>query len=269
MTKISDAHAIVTGGSEGIGLATAGALVDRGANVSLVARSEAKLAAAKASLGASVHTAAADVADFDALSTAFGALVEAQGPCDVLLTSAGYSHPGYFAEIPVAEFRRQMEVNFLGTVHAARLVVPSMVERGHGHVCVVSSVAGFIGVFGFTAYSPTKFAVKGFAEALRDEVHPHGVRVSIVYPPDTETPGFRAENEIKPEECARISATIKPVGADRVGRAIARGIEHNKLHITVDPLSAALLRGGGMLGPVLRGMSNRAVRQVRRERADG
>ena len=269
MTRLSGAHAIITGGSEGIGLAAATALLERGARVSIVGRSEEKLTAAKDLLGPSVHTAAADVADFDALSAAFESLAASQGPCDVLVTSAGYSHPGHFAEIPIEEFRRQMDVNLLGTVHAARLVVPSMMERQSGHVCVVSSVAGIIGVFGFTAYSPTKFAVKGFAESLRDEVHPHGVRVSIVYPPDTDTPGFRAENEIKPEECARISATIKPVPAERVGRAIARGIERDKLHITIDPLSRVLLRGVGVLGPALRAMSNRAIRQVRRERGEG
>ncbi|MCZ7536960.1 MAG: SDR family oxidoreductase [Acidimicrobiia bacterium] len=269
MTKLSGAHAIITGGSEGIGLATAEAMIARGARVSLVARSEEKLAAAKASLGGSAETVAADVADADALAEAVGALTAAQGPCDVLVTSAGYSHPGHFMEIPPEEFRRQMEVNFLGTVHATRLVLPSMVERRRGHVCVVSSVAGFLGVFGFTAYSPTKFAVKGFAESLRDEVHPHGVRVSILYPPDTETPGFRTENEGKPEECARISATIKPISAERVGKAVVHGIERNRIHITADPLSAVLLRGVGFLGPVLRGMSDRAVRQVRRERGGG
>ncbi len=269
MTKLSGAHAIITGGSEGIGLATARAMIARGARVSLVARDEEKLAAAAASLGGSTRTEAADVADPDALAAAVARLTAEQGPCDVLVTSAGYSHPGHFAEIPLEQFRRQMEVNFLGTVHAARLVIPTMMDRRRGHVCVVSSVAGFLGVFGFTAYSPTKFAVKGFAESLRDEVHPYGVRVSILYPPDTETPGFRTENEGKPEECARISATIKPITADRVGRAVARGIERNRIHITADPLSAVLLRAVGVLGPVLRGMSNRAVRQVRRERGRG
>lgn len=268
MTKLSGAHAIITGGSEGIGLAAAAALLERGARVSLVGRSEEKLAAAQVALGSSVHTAAADVADFEALSAALGTLTAAAGPCDVLVTSAGYSHPGHFTEIPIEEFRRQMEVNVLGTVYAARLVVPSMMERRSGHVCVVSSDAGVVGVFGFTAYSPTKFAVKGFAESLRDEVHPYGVRISIVYPPDTETPGFRRENEIKPEECARISATIKPIAAEKVGRAIARGIERNRLHITADPLSAVLVRGSGVLGPVLRMLSNRSVRQVRRERGE-
>lgn len=175
--------------------------------------------------------------------------------------------PGYFADIPIEAFRREMEVNYLGTVYATRLVVPAMRERRRGHVCVVSSVAGVVGVFGYTAYSPTKFAVKGFAEALRDEVHPFDVRVSIVYPPDTDTPGLHTENEHKPAECARISATIKPITAAKVGRAIVRGIERDKLHITADPLSATLVRSVGLLGPVLRATNDRTIRKVTRAAA--
>jgi 3-dehydrosphinganine reductase len=266
MTALADAHAIVTGGSEGIGLATGAALLAHGARVSIVSRNSEKLAAAAAGLGGSVQTAAADVADPDALAAAFAQLCDTHGPCDILVTSAGYAHPGYFSEIPIEEFRREMEVNYLGTVHAVRLVIPSMKQRRRGHVCVVSSDAGLVGVFGFTAYSPTKFAVKGFAEALRDEVRPHDVRVSIAYPPDTDTPGLRTENEIKPEECKRISATIKPISAERVGRAIVRGIERDRIHITADPLSAALVRGVGLLGPVLRSMNDRTIRKVMRER---
>jgi 3-dehydrosphinganine reductase len=269
MTELGDAHAIVTGGSEGIGLATAAALLDRGARVSIVSRNEEKLAVAATALGGSAQTAAADVSDPDALAAAFAQLCDRHGPCDILVNSAGYAHPGYFSDIPAEAFRREMEVNYLGTVHATRLVLPSMQDRRRGHICVVSSVAGVVGVFGFTAYSPTKFAVKGFAEALRDEVKPYAVRVSIVYPPDTDTPGLHAENETKPEECKRISATIKPIHADKVGQAIARGIERDKLHITADPLSAALVRGVGMFGPVLRAMNDRTIRKVMRERGTG
>lgn len=268
MTGLQGAHAIITGGSEGIGLATAAAMLERGANVSIVSRNEEKLAAAAAQLGGRVQVAAADVADPEALASAFASLCDARGPCDVLVTSAGYSHPDHFSDIPLEEFRREMEINYLGTVYATRLVVPSMKERLRGHVCVVSSVAGIVGVFGFTAYSPTKFAVKGFAESLRDEVHPYDVRVSILYPPDTDTPGFRTENEIKPEECARISATIKPITAEKVARAVVRGIERDKLHITADPLSKILIRGVGVLGPVLRAMNDRTVSKVRKERGE-
>ena len=269
MTSLRGAHAIITGGSEGIGLATAAAMLDRGARVSLVSRSREKLDDASALLGGRVQTAAADVADHSALASAFDTLVSAQGPCDVLVTSAGYSHPAHFSEVPLDEFRKEMEVNYLGTVYATRLVMPSMTERKRGHVCVVSSVAGFVGVFGFTAYSPTKFAVKGFAEALRDEVAPYDVRVSVLYPPDTDTPGFHDENKIKPEECKRISATIKPISAEKVAAAVVRGIERDKIHITADPLSRVLLRSIGVLGPVLRGMNDRTVRKVRKERGEG
>ena len=121
-------------------------------------------------------------------------------------------------------------------------VIDGMRQRRRGHLCFVSSTAGLLGVYGYTAYSPTKFALRALAEALRSEVAPDRIRVSVVYPPDTDTPGFALENEVKPPETAAISATVKPVQADRVAAAIVRGIERNRITITADPLTATLAR---------------------------
>ncbi|HOT81168.1 MAG TPA: SDR family NAD(P)-dependent oxidoreductase, partial [Microthrixaceae bacterium] len=194
MTKLAGAHVIVTGGSEGIGLATAQLAARRGATVSLIARRPDVLAEAAASIGGPVGTAAADVTDAAALATAIDGLVAAQGPCDVLVCCAGYALPGYFDDLPVEEFDRHMQVNYLGAVHAVRAVLPSMRARRRGHVIVTSSTAGIIGVFGYGAYSPTKFAIRGLAEVLRAETVGDGIGVGIVYPPDTKTPGFDREN---------------------------------------------------------------------------
>ncbi|HEX5614283.1 MAG TPA: SDR family oxidoreductase [Acidimicrobiia bacterium] len=266
MTTLSGAHVVVTGGSEGIGLAAARACAARGARVSLLARRVDRLAAAARELGGDVHTESVDVTDADAVARAVDACVAHHGPCDVLVTSAGLAEPGYFAELDLDVFRRQMDVNYFGTLHAVRAVVPAMVARRAGHVVLVSSDVGFMGVFGYSAYAPTKFAVKGLGECLRAELAPAGVHVSIVYPPDTETPGFARENEAKPEETARISASISPVPASRVGEAIARGVERNRLTITCDPQSAVLARSIGLAGPVVRWFMDRTVRQVQRTR---
>ncbi len=260
MTVLAGAHALVTGGSEGIGLATAAALGARGARVSIVARDPVKLAAARERLGAAAVVA--DVTDPDGLTAAVAELRAAQGPVDVLVTCAGASEPGRFTDLDDEAFRRQWELNVAGTVRACRLVVPSMLERRRGHLVLVSSVAGFLGIYGFTAYAPTKFAVRGFGEALRGEVAPYGVRVSIVYPPDTDTPGLRREQDRKPAETAAISATIPPLPAERVAAAIVRGIERNRLHVTADPTSALLLRVGPLLDPLLRRLEDRTVRRV-------
>ncbi len=113
------------------------------------------------------------------------------GPVDVLLTSAGGAHPGYFGELDDAVFRAQMDVDYFGTLHAVRAVVPSMTERGRGHLVLVSSTAALVGVFGYSAYAPAKYAVRGLAETLRPELAPAGIVVACAYPPDTRTPGLR------------------------------------------------------------------------------
>jgi 3-dehydrosphinganine reductase len=266
MTRLSGAHVVITGGSSGIGLETARLAVERGARVSLIARDAAKLADAAADVGAA-SMASADVADAPALRGAIERVVAQVGPCDVLLTSAGSSHPGYFERLDDAVFRDQMEVDYFGTLHAVRAVVPSMIERGRGHVVTVSSTAGLIGVFGYTAYAPAKFAVRGLAETLRGELAPHGIVVACVYPPDTRTPGFDAENELKPPETERISAAIKPREAVDVARAVVKGIEKDRLVITADAQTAALARGAGLLGPYVRWSMDRQVGKVRRERS--
>ncbi len=209
MTKLANAHVVITGGSSGIGLETARLAVARGARVSLIARDAGRLAAAADQIGAAV-TAPADVTDADALAAALTTATEVNGPCDVLVTSAGSSYPGYFERLDDAVFREQMDVDYFGTLHAVRAVVPSMIERGRGHLVTISSTAGLIGVFGYSAYGPAKYAVRGLAETLRPELAPHGIVVACAYPPDTRTPGFDAERALKPAETERISAAIKP-----------------------------------------------------------
>jgi 3-dehydrosphinganine reductase len=260
VTRLRDAHVIVTGGSMGIGRAVAAAAAGRGARVSIIARGEEQLRTAAAELGAAWRRA--DVTDEAALRTAIDELTGEQGPCDVMVTSAGFAHPGYSWELPTEVFRTQMEVNYLGTVHAIWAVLPSMMQRRRGHLVVISSDVGLFGVYGYTAYAPTKFAVRGLAESLRGEVAPYGIGVSIAYPPDTETPGFDAENRIKPPETARISASIRPRSAQQVADAIVTGIERDRLTITADPTTAFLARGIGIVGPVVRAMMDRDVRRV-------
>jgi 3-dehydrosphinganine reductase len=159
-----------------------------------------------------------------------------------------------------------MEVDYFGTLHSVRAVVPSMIERKRGHLVLVGSVAALIGVFGYSAYAPAKYAVRGLAETLRVELAPYGIVVACAYPPDTNTPGFERENVLKPPETARISETIKPREADAVAQAIVRGIERDRVVITADFQTAALTRAAGLLRPYLRVTMDRTVRKVRKQR---
>jgi 3-dehydrosphinganine reductase len=267
VTQLAGAHVLITGGSSGIGLATAARCLDRGAAVSIVARDVDRLTTARDELAARsptarVATASADVTDAAALVRAIDACIGELGPVDVLVTSAGDGHPGHFADLSDDVFRAQMEVNYFGTLHAARAVVPRMVERGRGHLVFVSSTVALLGVYGFSAYAPAKYAVRGLAETLRPELKPHGIVVACAYPPDTDTPGLVRENEHKPEATKRISATIKPRSSDAVGEAIVRGVERNRIVITADLQSSAFHRGGGLLAPALNAVVDRKVRDV-------
>lgn len=270
--ELRGAHAIVTGGSSGIGLATARQLASRGATVSLVARGPERLETAAEDLrksGATVSTAAADVADKVALESAIGTLTESCGPCDVLVTSAGIARPGHFLELEDEVFRQLMEVDYFGTLYAIRAVAPSMVERGRGAIVAISSAAGLIGIYGYTAYTPAKFAVRGLTESLRAELAPHGIHVGCVCPPDVDTPQLTDENRFKPRETRAISGTGRPMSAERVAAAILDGIDRKRFLICPDTTSRLLGRFGSLVWPLLNRDFDRRVRRVRARATGG
>ena len=270
--EFHNAHAIVTGGSSGIGAATARLLLERGARVSLLARGQERLDATAAALrggGASVQTATVDVTDAAAIRSAVAAVTDAQGPCDILITSAGFAHPGYFEQLDNENFRTHMEVNYFGTLYPVRAVVPGMIERRRGSIVGVSSAAGLIGIFGYTGYAASKFAVRGFFESLRAELVPYDIHVGCAFPPDVETPMLAYENQFKPEETKAIAGTIRPLSADTVAESIVRGIEQRQFAIIPDLTTKALARTAGLLSGTLAGAFDKKVQQVRRRRAAG
>ncbi len=259
MTTLDGAHVLVTGGSEGIGLETARLLLTCGARVTVLSRSADKLAAAAVEVPG-LRTVSCDVTDEEALSAAVAAL----DPVDVLIAAAGGAEPGHFLELSCDSLRRQLEVNYLGSLHAVRAVLPGMLERGQGHVVLVSSVAALCGVFGYGGYSPAKAALVNLAEVLEAEYAHRGLTVSVLFPPDTITPGFERENLTKPAETAAVSAMVKPLPAAVVARALVHGIERNRRTITADPASALLARATSVLAPVVRLSMRRTVRKTRR-----
>jgi 3-dehydrosphinganine reductase len=268
MTRLDDAHVLITGGSSGIGLATARRALARGARVSLVARDRERLAAAEDDLEAGAHDPTvvcaepADVTDRESFEQALGLLIAQFGPVDVLVTCAGGAEPGHFEEMGPDVFDRQMRLNYFGTLNPIQAVVPSMIERRHGHLMLVASAAAIIGVYGYSAYVPAKFAVRGLAETLRGELRPYGVRVGCAYPPDTDTPGLAAEEATKPEATKTLSAKIKVKPADAVAADIVRGIERDRLTVTSDTQTALLARASGLLAPIVRTTVDRHVRRA-------
>ena len=266
--NLRDQHVLITGGSSGIGLALAQRAAAAGAKLSLVARDPAKLESAHAAIRAE-HSAAAVViapADVSVQAEVLAALAEAErvhGPVDVLITSAGVAQPGYFEEVPIEVFERTMAVNYFGTLYPLKAVVPAMRRRGRGAVVLISSGAGLCGIFGYTPYSPTKFALRGLAEALRAELADTGVEVMIVYPPDTDTPQLAEENRTKPVETKAITAGAGLWTADAVARVTLEGLARGRFSVTPGFSLTALAWLHSLLAPVLRWEFDRKARRAR------
>ncbi|KAB8335312.1 SDR family oxidoreductase [Scytonema tolypothrichoides VB-61278] len=232
-------HVIITGGSSGIGKATAQLLASKGAHISIIGRTQAKLEAAKTEIEAArshlnqrVVTISANVADRVQVEQAINTAMNQIGPPDLLITSAGIAHPGYFQELPIEVFERTMAINYFGSLYALKSVLPVMEQRRQGHVVLISSGSGLIGIYGYTPYSPSKFALRGLAESLRGEVKLSGIHISIVYPPDTDTPQLEEENKTKPIETKMITNTAKTWSAEDVAREIIWGIRRKSFAIT-------------------------------------
>jgi len=190
------------------------------------------------------------------------AAVGAHGPVDVLVTSAGITRPGRFLELDDEIFRSMIEVDYFGTLWPIRAVAPGMVERGHGSIVGVSSAAGLVGVYGYTAYGAAKFAVRGLLESLRTELVPHGVHVGCCYPPDVDTPMLAEEDAFKPTETRAIAGTIKPLSAERVAAAILSGIDARRAEIYADGTTRALARTVAAAPAVYRTLFDRRVRRT-------
>lgn len=262
--QLRDQHVLITGGSSGIGLALAHRAAAAGARVSLVARDAGKLAAAQAAVGGATFTTTADVAVESDVLAALAAAERAHGPVDVLIASAGIARPGYFDEVPVAVFERTMAVNYFGTLYALKAVVPAMRRRGRGAVVLVSSGAGLHGFFGYTPYSPTKFALRGLAESLRAELVDTGVHVMIVYPPDTDTPQLAEENRTKPVETQAITAGGGLWSADAVARVTLDGLARRKFAVTPGWPLTLLAWTHSTFAPLLRWSFDRTARRARK-----
>ncbi|XP_030300306.1 3-ketodihydrosphingosine reductase isoform X2 [Calypte anna] len=175
--KLPGAHVVVTGGSSGIGKCIAIECYKQGAFITLIARDENKLLQTKKEIEKYsvndkqvVLCISVDVSkDYEQVENVLKQAQEKLGPVDMLVNCAGTSVTGKFEDIEVNSFERLMAVNYLGSVYPSRAVIATMKERRMGRIVFVSSQAGQLGLFGYTAYSPTKFALRGLAEALQME----------------------------------------------------------------------------------------------------
>lgn len=263
----------VTGGSSGIGLACAIEFARSGYDVALIARDVEKLKQAREQVfnarsdsSGVVLCKSADLSDPAACDHAFEDLAAQGFDVDVLVNSAGLINPGEFIRMSREQFSDNLDYGFWTVVHPCRSVAPRMVERGFGHIVNVSSVAGFLGIYGYTGYSAAKFATMGFTEALRCEMAPEGVRVSIVCPPDTDTPALARERSLRPHETDVIAGNLKAVEPAVIARAVIKGVEKNRYLIIPGALSKFYFRLKGILPELAFAIIDSDVRKARRSK---
>ena len=222
--------AYITGGSSGIGLACGEMLAAKGANVLIMARRPDQLEIAVRQIAKNrisetqrFSAVQVDVSDKDGVVNSLASAAKEFGAPDILINSAGVSFPQKFEDIPFEKYDEIMRVNLYGTWNTVSNLLPYL-KQSHGYIINVSSVAGYIGIFGMTAYSASKFAVIGLSEALRSELKRFDVTVSVLCPPDVDTPMLERAGKIKPEETKAISATAKIMTAREVAKAMLDGM---------------------------------------------
>lgn len=262
--------ALVTGGSSGIGLAVARELALRGARLILAARGEERLQRAVESLprneARNHHYFSVDVSDFAQVQKMVDWIVEQVGVPDILVNAAGAAHPGYIQELNLSIFRWMMEVNYFGTVNVVKAFLPAMIERASGTIVNIGSLASEFGLIGYTAYCGSKFALRGFTDALRMELKPLGIQVMLVLPPDTDTPQLEYENRYKPLELKYLFPELGVIPPEKVAHSVIRGLQRGHYHILPDLGSQLLFMGSRLTGnlqyPVLDFLLSRAKRRI-------
>ena len=227
----TDKISIICGGSMGIGKATAREIVLLGGSVCFVARhpepleiSAQEIEAIKQEEAQFVETIVCDAADEEKLKPLLAAFIAQRGVPDYLINCVGLARPRYVQELTLDDFRQRMEVNCFGQLVPIHILLPYFMEARKGHIANISSMMGYFGIMGYAAYAPTKFALAGLSEVLRHELRPYNIYFSVLYPPDTDTPGLQKENEFRPAKCAMIAGSVDLLSAQEVADAFVEGL---------------------------------------------
>ncbi len=262
---------ILCGGSKGIGKETARQIVRLGGSVCVIARNAEPLEAAVSEMrnlaredSQFIESISCDTTNMEQLQPLLTEFVERHGVPDYLINMVGYAYPQYVQELTLEDYRKCMEVNYFGQLIPTLILLPHFKAARKGHIANVSSMLGFFGIMGYAAYAPTKFALVGLTEVLRHELKPYNINFSVLYPPDTDTPGFEIENRTKPEECALMSESVKTLSAQRVAEILVAGLIRKKYAIL--PGEAGLVWRLYRYFPwLVRWITDRDYRQARRK----
>ena len=247
---IDGKRALLSGATGGLGRAIAERLAGRGATLVLSSRKREELRDLARSLPGGARRHRVLVADL-AKSGAASKLAADAGDVDVLVANAALPGTGRLESFSRAELERALRVNLEAPILMARELEPKLVEKGEGHIVLVSSLSGKVSSPRASVYSATKFGLRGFAFGLREDLHPHGVGVSVI------SPGF-----VRAAGMFHDAGTSPPPGLGtttpaKVAKAVERAIRRNKLEITVAPRRQRLMAEFGYRHP---GLASRVQR---------
>jgi len=216
MNNLKNKKAIITGGSKGLGKATALAFAKEGIDVAITGRNEERLKGAVAELeqfGVKAIYAVFDVGNYEEVKTSIKDVVERLGTVDILVNNAGIAAIGSFNDMEVSLWSQIIQTNVMGMYYVTKEVLPYLLSKNEGDIVNVSSTAGLNGNANVSAYSASKFAVIGMSESLMKEVRKNNIRVNTLTPSTIESDmtvelGFAKEGSqdsvLQPEDFAEL-----------------------------------------------------------------
>ncbi|GAB5046005.1 SDR family oxidoreductase [Thermodesulfovibrio sp. TK110] len=234
MLSIKGKVALITGASKGIGLATAEKFASEGANLVLVARSRELLNNVTQKLkiyGTNVVSVPADLTKHEEVERVFEVLKDSFQEIDILVNNAGRGIFNYIENGSPDEWKEVIDLNLTGVIHCTHLAVKMMIPRRSGHIVNISSVAGRVGIPGWSVYCATKWAVIGFSESIRKELIKYNIRVTVIEPGVTATQW----GENMPEEWIKSRGAMKALKAHDIAEAIYYVVTQPE-HVSINEL---------------------------------
>lgn len=260
-------NVVVTGGSSGIGFAIAKEFARRGSRLYLIARDLARLEASADWLRNHYQTNAvevfsANISDDRRIREIMEEIGDRFGGIHVLILNAGITVRGKFEDVKLKKLKKVMKVNYWGTVICLKAALPYLKKEKDAQIGLVSSVAGYVGFFGYSGYAPTKFALNGLAECLRMELD---VPLTIIYPPDTQTPMLEKEHEHDLPETKAISKRAKVMQPGQVASKLVKGMQKEKFEVYCNTESRLIHFLRGFWPGMLFGQLDKILRKARVE----
>jgi len=250
--QILDKRVILTGAGGGIGSRLAGLLASAGARITAVDLNPAALEPLQAAHPEQITAVTADITDAAQRRRIVSVALQAHGGIDILVNAAGINPFGVFAEQDEALLQKTLEINMLAPVMLTRAVLPVLLQQGSGQIVNIGSTFGSIGFAWFAAYSASKFALRGFSQALRRELADTGIGVSYIAPRAVKT----ALNSAQVYDMAQV-VKMNMDDPDRVAVRILEAIRQRRKECYIGFPESLFVR----INAVLPGLVDRALRR--------